>query len=410
LKTLALPTSRRSQINLSFFGFIVIGMYGGGWGVVLPYLSEFYHVQNTVVGLLFLASALGYFLSALAGGYLAQKLGLRWYLISGSSVFLAANFLVSITPPFIAILLTRLLLGFGMAVIETGLNMFITALPNNTSQMNYLHAFYGLGALIGPLIASGMLAVRWQWNLVNAVWAFFTLLLLTGFVVLFRFQLPGEGAQRKEIDATGANSLMAALKLPMVWLASLFLLFYVGIEVSLGNWSYSFLVVQRHDAALLSGWIVSGYWLGLTLGRFVLNNLAQRLHLGISGMMYSCIAGVMLGVLFIWLVPGQISDALGFALIGFCLGPIYPTTVALLPRLVPSHIVGNAIGLLIGISIIGIAIFPWLAGVLAQFTSLWSLLPYTMALVVIMFCLWVPIARKRITPSQESLDLQEVSS
>ena len=376
-------------------------MYGGGWGVVLPYLSAYYHVQNTIVGLLFLASALGYFLSALAGGYLAQRLGLRWYLILGSAFFLAANLLISVTPPFVAILLTRLLLGFGMAVIETGLNMFITALPNNTAQLNYLHAFYGLGALIGPLIASGMLALRWPWNLVNTVWAFFTLLLLIGFVALFRFQLPGEKALRKETNTPSeTNSLMTALKLPMVWLASLFLLFYVGIEVSLGNWSYSFLVVQRHAAALLSGWIVSGYWLGLTLGRFVLNNLAERLRLGISGMMYSCIAGIMLGVLLIWLVPGQVSDVLGFTLIGFCLGPIYPTTVALLPRLVPSHVVGNAIGLLIGISIIGIAIFPWLAGVLAQFTSLWSLLPYTLALAVITLCLWVPIARRGATFSK----------
>ena len=370
-------------------------MYGGGWGVVLPYLSASYHLQNTVVGLLFLFSALGYFLSALAGGYLAQKLGLRWYLIFGSAAFLVANFLVSITPPFAVILLTRLLLGFGMAVIETGLNMFITTLPHNTAQLNYLHAFYGLGALIGPLIASGMLALLWQWNLVHAVWAFFTSLLLIGFVTLFRFQIPGEQTPRKDLNTTEAHGLMAALKLPMVWLASLFLLLYVGVEVSLGNWSYSFLVLQRHDAALLSGWIVSGYWLGLTLGRFVLNNLAQRLRLGISGMMYSCIAGIIIGVLLIWLVPGQVTDALGFGLIGFSLGPIYPTTVALLPRLVPSRIVGSAIGFLIGISVIGVAIFPWLAGVLAQFTSLWSLLPYTIALAVIMLCLWIPIARKR---------------
>ena len=47
----------------------------------------------------------------------------------------------------------------------------------------------------------------------------------------------------------------------------LFLFAYVGIEVSLGSWAFTFLTEERHEAELISGWTVSGYWLGLTVGR-----------------------------------------------------------------------------------------------------------------------------------------------
>ncbi len=46
----------------------------------------------------------------------------------------------------------------------------------------------------------------------------------------------------------------------------------------MGSWSYSFLTEQRHGLPLFSGWIISGYRLGLTLGRITLAQIVQ--HLG----------------------------------------------------------------------------------------------------------------------------------
>jgi fucose permease len=131
----------RLQIGLAFFGLLLVGLLSGAWGVLLPGLSDFYHINKSVVGLLFFASATGYFLSALCSGFLTQKLGLRWYLILGTAAFLAGNLILFIKPPFALVLLTRMFMGIGVAVIEAGLNMFIAALPkNNTSFLNYLHA------------------------------------------------------------------------------------------------------------------------------------------------------------------------------------------------------------------------------------------------------------------------------
>src|SRR5205085_11576826 len=153
-------------------------------------------------------------------------------------------------------------------------------------------------------------------------------------------------------------------KVPIILYTSLILFLYVGKEVNLGSCSYSFLDEGQHQQVFLSSLIVSGYWLDLTLGRFTLSSIAERLGLSDVGLIYICMAGILIGVLIIWLLPFALFAAVGFCFIGFSLGPIYPTTVALMPNLVSSRLVPSAIGFLVSLSTLGIALFPWLAGVL----------------------------------------------
>ena len=58
-----------------------------------------------------------------------------------------------------------------------------------------------------------------------------------------------------------------------------------------------------------------------------------------------------------------------------------------------SRLVPSAIGFLVSLSILGVALFPWLAGVLAQSAGIWSLLPYTVMLTSLMFVSWWVIFR-----------------
>ncbi len=381
----------RPQLGTAFFGFVLIGVASGAWGVLLPSLSAYYNVDKSVVGLLFFASAVGYFLSALSTGFLTAKLGQRWYLVTGTATFMLCCALLALKPPFALVLFIRLFQGMATGILEAGLNLFVAALPNNTALLNYLHAFYGVGALVGPLIASTILAFSWGWNTAILTWTFLALPLLIGLLALFRHQ--SSGAAHEGQTGEGENGLLAALKIPVVWFTTLFLLFYVGVEVSLGSWGYTFLLENRHESDLLAGGIVSGYWLGLTLGRFILNHIAGRLRLGLSGLMYTCMGGIVLGILMIWLIPGVVASAVAFCLTGLSLGPIYPSTVALVPDIVPSRMVSSAIGFLVGLSILGVALFPWIAGTLAQYTGIWSLLPYSVGLTVIMLALWWTIRR-----------------
>ncbi len=383
----SLPSLFSPPVILAFFGFVLIGISGGASGVILPDLTSYYHVDNSVIGLLFLVSSIGYFLSAFGGGILVERLGMRGFLVLGAIAFLIGALAFGLKPSFVLALIARLLLGFAVGIIETGLNIYVSALPRSASLLNYLHAFYGVGALIGPVIASTLLVLNWGWNSVYLVLGVLGLPLLIGFSILFGIRSPNIPVHEEEQQGKG-NVLGNALKLGVVWLAALFLLFYVGVEVSLGNWTYTFLLEDRHQNAFLAGWIVSGYWFGLTLGRFVLQNLAARLGVSNTNLVYGCMASIIIGVLLIWLVPLGAIAAFGFCLIGLSLGPIYPLTVALAPKLVPTRIAPSTIGFIVSMSIIGLALFPWIAGILFQDIGSWSLLPYNIALTIVMICLW----------------------
>ncbi len=294
--------------------------------------------------------------------------------------------MISLMPPFTILLFMLLPLGFGGAILDAGLNAYIAGLPRNTALLNDLHAFYGTGALLGPIVASGLLAIGFGWNSVYVIWIGICIALGTGVVFAFKGQKRAENEKREKTE-TKQNVLFTALTMRVVWLGAIFLLFYVGTEVSLGSWSYSFLTEERGGAPLLMGWAVSGYWLGLTLGRLTLARVA--LNLGEKRLIQLCIAGVIAGVLLIWLVPLNGVSAIGLCLTGYCLGPIFPTTIALMSKLVSARILPSAIGFLASLGSMGAAFFPWMAGNFAQFIGLWALLPYVILLTLVMLGLWM---------------------
>ena len=176
----ARPQGLRLQLGLAFLAFILIGANDGAVGVLLPSLQAFYRVDKATIALLFLASTAGYLSAAVTSGALVERWGLRRFLLLGTSSFLSAVALLTLHPPFLLVLGVLLLLGFGVAVLDAGLNTYIAGLPDNTALLNYLHAFYGLGALIGPLVASGVLAVGLGWNSVYAVWGAISVVVLAG--------------------------------------------------------------------------------------------------------------------------------------------------------------------------------------------------------------------------------------
>ena len=389
----ALPPRPRLQIALAFFAFILIGANDGAVGVLLPSMIAQYHVNKGTIGLLFLSMAIGFIASAFNSGLLVAKLGSRLFLMLGAALMLLTMFTISLAPPFLIMLVMFLPLGFGVAIIDAGLNAYIAGLPRNAALLNYLHAFYGAGALLGPIIASGLLVLHVGWNNVYDVWVGMSLILVIGFGAAYQRRHFAE-VTAPQGTATGAakagsNVLMAALRLRVVWIAALFLLFYTGTEVSLGSWSYSFLTETRHGPTLLSGWVVSGYWLGLTLGRLFLANVVQKV--GSKRLIEGCLLGVIAGVLLVWLVPMEGVSAFGLCFTGFCLGPIFPTTIALASQLVPPRLLASAIGFLSSLASMGAAFFPWLAGNLAQGFGLWTLLPYVIILTLAMVFLWLAL-------------------
>jgi fucose permease len=169
---------------------------------------------------------------------------------------------------------------------------------------------------------------------------------------------------------------------------------YVGLELSVGTWGFSYLVQARALPESLAGYSVSGYWLGLTLGRFLISPIAARIGATAAGLMYACLAGVTAAATLAWLSPAAALASVALVLLGFFLGPIFPTTMAIALHQTQARLGPTAIGVMNSGSVVGGAALPWLAGAIAQSAGIWILLPFTVTLAVLQFAVWWPLANR----------------
>jgi fucose permease len=157
-------------------------------GVLLPSQMASYGVDGTTIGITFFAGSVGYFLAGMGTGALISRLGIRGALAAGGGAYALAGLYVASRPPFAAFLSAQLVAGFGTGVLESGLNVHLTALPGATTLLNRLHAFFGVGALLGPLFAAWILGFA-PWTVVWLVLALASAVLAAAFLLAF----PGLG-------------------------------------------------------------------------------------------------------------------------------------------------------------------------------------------------------------------------
>lgn len=400
---IAIPVRRhrqRSAVALSYAAFVLIGVAAGVGGVLLPAQMHDYGVSKAAIGISFFMFSAGFMVSGATTGLVLHRIGLRVGITAGCGIFVVAWLATAARPWFPAFLALQALAGLGLGTVESALNVYLSGLPGATTLLNRLHAFFGVGALLGPQVGTWLLG-WWAWTAVWLTLALASMPLLCGFLVV----LPdSEGADQvaaaagpgtsheapgtsKASSGTG-GAMLTALRQPAVIAGAVFLAIYVGLEASVGNWGFSFLMEDRGQSDRFAGYVVSGYWLGLTIGRFVISPIADRLGLTDLGMSFGCLVCLALSTAMGWLVPVSAVAVVAFAMVGFFLGPLFPTTMAVVPRMTPAPLVPTTISLLNGVSVVGGAVLPWLAGFLAQSVGTGTLLPYTLVLAVLLLAIW----------------------
>jgi fucose permease len=370
-----------TPLLIAYIAFVLIGTTSAVNGVLLVAQISYYGVSRSTIGTTFFTGTVGYVLAGSAVGFLIHRFGFRIALVIGGSGFVLAGLYTATRPPFVAFVILQVLVGFAMGVVESVLNAYLTTLPNATALLNRLHAFFGVGALLGPPLAT--------WIVGHALWTTVWLILglayipvVAGFLIAYP-RPTADTSTPQSAEPTSGGLLLAALRQRAILLGAALLAVYVGIESSMGNWGFSYLIQDRRQGALLAGYTVSGYWLGLTLGRFLISPVAARVKATAVGTMYACMIGVVAAAALTWLLPTTAAASTGFVLLGFFLGPIFPTMMATTPQLITAALVPTAIGVMNGGAVIGSSALPWLAGAITQTIGMWVLLPFAVILALL---------------------------
>ena len=395
--------SKIGLILLSFIAFISLGLPDGLLGVAWPSIRSTFSLQLDALGLLLAASTAGYILSSFFSGKLIAKLGVGGTL-AGSCLLTGAGLIgYTLVPAWWMMVLLGIVAGLGAGAIDAGLNTYIAA-NFGEGLMQWLHASFGVGVTLGPIIMTAGLKWfdTWHWGYRNVGTA---QIILAGCFLLsismWRQKTTEPHRQEKSRRLTDYKTpITETLKHPMVWMSLLLFFIYTGVEISFGSWTYSLLTLSRGVPLETAGLWAGSYWATFTVGRITAGLLARRV--GVKTLLGAGLLSATFGAILLWWNPFPTASVIAVSIIGFALAPIFPGLVSTTGSRVGEQHAANTIGMQISAAGLGAAAIPGLAGVLAQHISLEAVPIYLTILFVILLTLYRLTSFKSISLTSNS--------
>ncbi|MCI0556335.1 MAG: MFS transporter [Anaerolineae bacterium] len=331
-----------------YLAFILLGLTLGAEGPTLPKLAENTSSTLDQISLIFFSGSLGYLLGSYVSGRIYDRLPGHQFL---AGVLLLMGITIAFVPVATSLwmlLLITLIAGFAKGSLDVGGNTLIIWVHHEKVGpfMNGLHAFFGVGAFIGPLIVARVLMVT-----ENIYWVYWTLAIAAFPIAALIWSLPSPSRRVTPEEHKDAP-------LPVLLLAIMVLCFvlYVGAEVGFGTWIYTYALQLGLGTEITSAYLASAFWGSFTLGRLLAIPISTRLRP--IAILYLDFAGCLLSLGLILLFRDSAAVLwIGSILLGLSFASIFPTFLTLAEERM--HVTGTMAGwFLVGGSIGGM-ILPW---------------------------------------------------
>jgi MFS transporter, FHS family, L-fucose permease len=261
------------------------------------------------------------------------------------------------------VLLSLLVISSGVTFLQISGNAVTTAFGASTamaSRFTLLQAFNSFGTVVGPLVGSWFLLGGVPGRspatpfLVGAI----ALVVLAALFFFHRRLLPVVTH-----DGPPWSRLTEVVRQPRILGGIVAIFAYVGAEVTLGTHGVSYLMLPAVTAvsAHVAGRLISLYWAGAMIGRFVGAFAVKRV--GTAPLLQSACCGAMVLLLVAILLQGDIG-AVAMLAIGLCNSVMFPLTYAL--ALPDAEEDVPLAAMLLCMAVVGGAIVPVVTGMAAD--------------------------------------------
>lgn len=404
VQTAVNPPINRWRLASAALMFFLVGVNDSATGALIPYLEQQYNIGYAIVSLIFISNALGFILAAPVVQPLENFLGRsRTYLVA--TVMLTLGYIaLTCDPPFPVVVSSYLFIGFGAALFLAMTNAWVINLVNGTTLLGFMHGAYGVGGVVSPIMATAMVSKGVRWSFYYLIPLFFAVLnTLFMSISFWNFEKDSavqlltnleQTASRRDTGVVAPKKgaiLLRSLKNRTTLLGAIFIFGYQGAEVAISGWVISFLINYRKGDPAHVGNVTSGFWGGITLGRFILTYFCHKI--GEKNAVYGLVVGAAVFQLLVWLIPNIIGNAVAEAMVGFLLGPIYPCATFIFSRLLPRNIQVTSLGFVGSVGSSGGALAPFFTGLLAQKLGTEVLHPICLGLFALMEVAWFALPR-----------------
>jgi len=254
-------TQKHITTTAYYLAFILLGLSVAADGPALLKLAA--HTSSTLdqISLIFFFGSLGYLLGSYIGGRLYDR-------VPGHRLMASVLVLLGITIAFVPVLSSRtiffaiiLILGLAKGAVDVGCNTLLLWVHNETvgPYMNGLHAFFGLGSFIAPLIVAQMIALT-----DDIYWVYWFFAIVAFPLAIWIWRLPSPAA--RTVPAHHENTPFPAI--PVAVMVLCFIL-YVGGEAGYGAWIYTYAFKLNFGTEVTAAYLTSAFWGSFTLGRLL---------------------------------------------------------------------------------------------------------------------------------------------
>lgn len=355
----AAPASPVLTIVLCFMVALIEGFDLQAAGIAAPHIAVAFGLTPVQLGWFFSVGLLGLLPGALAGGWLADRLGRKAVLIAAVLLFGGFSLLTAHAGSYATLLLARLATGLGLGAalpILIALSSEVADAQLKGIAVSLTYCGVPLGGAMAAL--TGVLGVGGDWRLIFYLGGVAPIL-VAGLLALLLRESPvvrQAGAAGPESAISGLFAQGRATATLLIWLSSFFTL---AVLYMLLNWLPSLLVTLGYDR-VQAGYVQILFNIGGAAGSILTGWLLDR------GRPVLLVLGTYLGMLVFLAALGLVQRfdllLLAGAGAGFCAIGAQLLLYALAPGLYPARIRATGVGATVAAGRLGSMAGPLVAG------------------------------------------------
>lgn len=357
-------------LMMIYLSFISLGLPDSMLGSAWPAMNVSLNAPLWGAGLVQMLISFCTILSSLNSAKLIRRFGTGKLTAISVATTALALLGFSLAKNYAFLLLMAVPLGLGAGAVDAGLNNYV-ALHCEAKHMSWLHCFWGIGTIIGPMILSAVLRVGGSWatgyRAVGLIQCAVSALL---FATLGMWK---HGNIQQEEHGAKALSVWEVLSLPGAKAGMVTFLCYCAVESTLGLWGATYISQVRGVDEATAASFGAMFYIGITVGRAISGFMAMKLLP--KQMVRVGQALLALGCIFMMIPAGSTLSGIGLVVCGLGCAPIYPNIIQDTPVNYGTENSQAAIGVQMAFAYVGSTFLPSIFGALAGVDG-YGLLPY----------------------------------
>lgn len=347
---------------LTYMMFLMFAMTTDAVGVIIPELMSRFNLGMTQAGLVHYGPMAAIALAGIGFGFLADRLGRKTTILIGLGIFSAASVCFLLGSSFYFYLSLMMLSGLAIGIFKTAALALIGDISRSskehTTTVNGVEAFFGVGAILGPLIVTYLLSqgVDWKWLYLIAGALCMLLMAVSAFVTY-------PSIKSTESKPVNWSQTLGILRNPYALMFSLGAFLYVATESAIYVWMPTYLLDYDGPAVLLATYALTLFFVLRAAGRFLGMWLMQRFNWALVLTLCSTIIALcFMGSIII----GKSVAVYLLPLSGLFMSVIYPTLNSKGISCFPKSLHGSVAGVILFFTAAGAAAGPLIMGVVSD--------------------------------------------